>query len=129
MIFPKGCGAVTVLAKHFSQWRYTIRTYTGISRKGSSQLHDGSGIVYVMVAACQQRGARWRAKGGGVETVITQTTRSELIKRWHIDRPAKGAGGSKTDIVKQNDHNIGRFCRRFHFETRGCFCIPGIKHC
>src|SRR5437867_1075263 len=57
MIFPKGCGAITVLAEHLSQWGYTIGTDTRITGKGSSQLHDSSCIVYVVVAAgTQSRG-------------------------------------------------------------------------
>src|SRR5438876_7193151 len=103
MIFPKGCGAITVLAEHFGQWRYTIGTDTCIAGKGSGQLHDSACIVYMMITARKQGRACGRAKGSRVKTVVTQTTRSQLIERWHVDRPAKSARGSKTDIVKQND--------------------------
>src|SRR6266513_5741925 len=126
MIFPKGCGAITVLAEHFSQGRYTVGTNTSIAGKGSSQLHDSSCIIYMVVTTCKQCRARRGAKGSRVKTIITQTTCSQLIERRHVDGSAKSARGGKTDIVKQNDHHIGRFCRRLHFETRWCFCIPGI---
>src|SRR5437762_8478594 len=129
MILPKGCRAITILAEHLGQWSYAVRADTGVPGKSSGQLHNSSCIIYMVVAACQQRGARWRAKGSCMKAVITQAGRSQLIERWHVDRSAKSARGSKTDIVKQNDDNIGRFCRRFHLETRRCFCVPGIKHC
>ena len=100
MILAKGCRAITVLAEHFGEWRYTIRTDTGVARKGRSQLHDGSCIIYMMVAARKQGRARGRAKGSRVKAVVTQAIGSQLIKRRHVDRSAKSARGSKTDIVK-----------------------------
>src|SRR5256885_15263240 len=86
MILAKGCRAITVLAEHFGEWRYTIRTDTGVARKGRRQLHDGSCIIYMMVAARKQGRARGRAKGSRVKAVVTQTTCSQLIKRRHVDR-------------------------------------------
>src|SRR5438105_10833826 len=112
MILSKGCGAITVLAEHFGQWRYAIRTDTRVAGKGRGQLHDSSCIVYMVVTTCKQRRACGGAKGGRVKTIITQTICSQLIKRWHVDQSAKRARCSKTDIVKQDDHNIRRLCRR-----------------
>src|SRR5438034_5559567 len=129
MILAKGCRAITIQPKHLSQWRYAIGTNTRVTRKGSSQLHDSSCIIYMMVAARKQGRARGRAKGSRMKAVVTQPTRSQLIKRRHVNGSAKCARCSKTDVVKQNDHHIWRFCRRFHLETRRCFCIPGVKHC
>ena len=56
-----------------------------------------------------------------MKTVVTQTTCSQLIKRWHVDGSAKSARGSKTDIVKQNDDNIGRFAGAFTSKRGGAF--------
>src|SRR6266487_7122944 len=80
VIFAKGCGAITVLAEHFSQWRYAIGTNTRIAGKGSGQFHNGSGIVHMMVTTRQQRRACGRAKGSRVKTVVAQTSCSKLIK-------------------------------------------------
>src|SRR5260370_151080 len=55
MIFAKGCGAITVLAEHFSQGRYAIGTNTRIAGKGSSQFHDGSCIVNMVVTTAFTR--------------------------------------------------------------------------
>src|SRR5438552_16867304 len=98
MIFPKGCGAITVLAEHLSQWGYTIGTDTRITGKGSSQLHDSSCIVYMMVTTRKQFRACGRAKNRRMKAVVTQTICCQLIKRRHDDRSAKSARCSDTDF-------------------------------
>src|SRR5947208_7415081 len=98
MIFPKGCGAITVLAEHFSQWGSTIGTDTRITGKGSSQLHDSACIVYMMVTTRKQCRACWGAKSRRMKSVVTQAICCQLIKRRHVDRSAKSARGRETDI-------------------------------
>ena len=61
-----------------------------------------------MVAAGKQRLAGRRAKRGGMESVVFQTIGGELLKVRRVARTAKGAGRAETDIVDQDDKDIGR---------------------
>ena len=59
------------------------------------------------IAPGQQRGAGRRTDGDGVELVITQSGLRERVEGRRGDRAAKGAAGTKADIVGHDDQDIG----------------------
>src|SRR5213593_3630735 len=70
MILPESSGAVSVQAKHFCQRRYIVRPDAGVAWKCGRKFHDGAGVVHVMIATGEQRGARGRTERTSVKGVV-----------------------------------------------------------
>src|SRR5262245_40034628 len=73
MIFAEGSGAVSIQPKYLRQRRNAVGANTGVAGKGGGKLHDGAGIVHMMVAAGEQGHASWRAQRSGMKAIIAQT--------------------------------------------------------
>jgi len=66
----------------------------------------------VVIAAGEQRGARGRAQGGGVEAGVAQAAVGQPIGSGGMHRSAKRTGGTKADIVEHDQQDIGCAVRR-----------------
>src|SRR6266850_3408072 len=62
-----------------------------------------------------------------MKIVITQASCRQLVECRHFARTAKCAWLSEADVVEQNDHNIRRSLRRFHFKSRWRLGIARVK--
>ena len=65
----------------------------------------------VMIASGQQRCAGGRTQGRGVELVVLQARRRDLVDARRRYRPAKGAAGTKAYIVQHHQQHVRRTCR------------------
>ena len=66
------------------------------------------GVHRVVVAAGEQRRARGRRDGRGVELGVAQPVLGQLVQGRRVARPAEGARRAVTDVVEQDDDDIGR---------------------
>jgi hypothetical protein len=71
--------------------------------------------------------ARVGEQGRGVEIVVTQALLGQRVQRLCPDRAAERAGGTETQVVDQDDHDVGRAIRRFHLEARRRLCIARVQ--
>src|SRR6266487_5848914 len=62
-----------------------------------------------------------------MKAVISQAVGSQLIQRRHPARAAECARLSEPDIVEQNDDDVRRSFRGFHFKARRRFGITSVK--
>jgi hypothetical protein len=68
----------------------------------------------MMVAPGDQRGARRRTQCRRVVHVVPKSAVGETLKRGRLNRPAKRAARTKTDVVGQDQKHVRRTFRRFH---------------
>ena len=73
---------------------------------------DDAGADAVVVAPGQQRGARRRAEGGGVEGAVAQPVLRQPLQRRALDRPAEGAQPAEPDVIEQHQQDVRRAGRR-----------------
>jgi hypothetical protein len=71
-----------------------------IARIARRKFGDDSGGDRMMVAAGNQRGARWRAERGGVIHVVAKTGVSEALEVGSLDWSAEGAAGVEANVVR-----------------------------
>ena len=107
MPLAEGTGVVAVQSENLGNWRGIIRHHCGITRVTGCDLWDRSHIHLVVIASGFQRRPGRRTEGCGVEFVVAQTIISQLFRRRHVHRTAKGGGCGKTHIVEKDDHHIG----------------------
>src|SRR5262245_35549400 len=66
-----------------------------------------------MIAARNQCGAGWRAKGGRVKLVVAESAVGEALKVRRLNWPTESAACPKANIVRQDEENVrgsrGRF--------------------
>ena len=117
VVLAERTGAVTVEAQHFGHGGDALRTNAGVTGKGRGHLHDGAGIVAVVVVAGENGRACGRAQRGGVEAVVLQSVRRQLLERWHVDGAAEGAAVPEADVVDQYHQHVGGTLRRVHLEA------------
>jgi len=129
VIFAEGGGAIAIQAQHLCQRGYALRAYAGIARKCRGQFHDRAGIVHVMIATCEQRGASGRTKRSSVKVIVTQARGRELFGRFHFTWTPKGARLSEADVVQQNNDDVGRSFSRFNLKARWRLGIAGVQLC
>ena len=59
----------------------------------------------------KQRLARRRAESGGVEAVVLQPGRCQLLRGRRLAGAAEGAARTEPGIVDEDDQHVGRACR------------------
>ena len=96
-----GCG-VAVQFQGPGQRRHGVGQHRGVSRRTRGDLGDAAHAGGVVVAAGQQGLAGRRAKGGGVESVISQPTRCELFRIRRLAGATEGAGRAKPGVIDEN---------------------------
>src|SRR5450432_3110653 len=68
-----------------------VRKHRTITRRAGGNFGDASHADRVMVAACEQRLARRRAKSRCVETIVLKTARRQAFRRRRLARTAERA--------------------------------------
>ena len=96
-----------------------VRPHAGVAGKAGRELHDGAGVIDVVIAARQERRPRRRAERRGMEAVVAQSAARELLQGRHADGPAESARVPESDVVDQDDDHVRRALRRLHLEARG----------
>ena len=118
VVLAKGSGAVAVEPQHFGERRNAVWPNPRVARERSGHLHDGAGVVRMVVAPGQQGGPGRRAQRRRVKPVVAQPIVRQSIDRRHLDRPAERARMAKPDVVNQHHHDVRRVGRRLDFEAR-----------
>ena len=126
--FAEHGGAVAVEPQNLGQRCDGLRTRAVHAWEGGAHLGYAAHVRAVRVAAGEQRHARRRADGHGVEVVVAQAALGEALERRHVDRPAKTSRVAEPEIVHQDEDDVG--CARpfgwFQLEARrrrGLACI------
>ena len=66
----------------------------------------------MVVSSGDQRSAGWRAERRRVVHVVAQPAIGEPLEIRRLNWPAKGAGSAETDVIGQDQQNIGRTAGR-----------------
>ena len=107
VVLAEGGGAVAVLPQDLGQGRDGPWAHAGVAGKGGGELHDGAGVVGMVVVAGQQGRAGRAAERGRMEAVVLQAAGRQLLQRRHADGSAEGAAVAEADVVDQHDHDVG----------------------
>ena len=97
-----------------------LRDHAVVTWEAGGPLDQKARAAIVMIAPGEQRRARWATDRGGVETVVTQATRGQLVEGGRRHRTAKGTDLAEAHVVQQDDDNVRR--------TRGWRWNPGPVH-
>ena len=100
-------GAVAVEPQDLGQRCDGLRTRAVHARERGAHLGHAAHVRAVRVAAGEQRHARRRADGHGVEVVVAQAALGEALERRHVDRPAKTSRVAEPEIVHQDEDDVG----------------------
>ena len=100
--------AVAIVAKDFGVVLGVVGAPALITRKTGRDLHHGTHVDPVVITPGEQGSPGGRAQRCGVELVKAQAVFCQLRKGRRLDGAAKGLGGTKTNVVDQNNDHIGR---------------------
>src|ERR1700689_4277546 len=103
--FAEGGRAVAVFFQHLGHGCRLFRPQRGVSGITGRQLGDVAEGHLVTVASGKQRGARGRAHGVDVETVVAKSVVGELLRRGSIDGTAKNAGCAEANVIEENQND------------------------
>ncbi|MCY1364434.1 hypothetical protein D9M69_512350 [compost metagenome] len=106
--FAEGRSAVAVLLEHFRHGRRALGNLPGVAVPVGGQLGDDAVAYTVMVAPGEQRGARRRADGGGVEGVVSDATVGDAAEGRRVDATANGVGLGEASVVEHDHQDVGR---------------------
>ena len=104
----KTAGGVAILFKYFCNCGGLWWNRTVVGGEAVGDFRDTAHVYAVMIAPRQQRSASRRTQGCGVKLVVLQTCRSNLVDTWGRDGPAKGATGTKADIIQHHQQYVRR---------------------
>ena len=99
---------VAVELQRLRQRRHGVGKHRAVARRTGGDLGDAAHAGGVMVAPGQERLARRRAEGGGVEAVVLQAARCQLLRGRRLAGAAEGARGAEPGVVDQDDQDVGR---------------------
>ena len=117
VVLPERRGAEAVQPQDLGQGRHAVGPDARVAGERGGQLHDGAGVVDVMIAARQQGGSRGRAEGGRVEAVEFQAVGRQFLERRHVHRSAERARRAEPDVVDEHHHHVRGTSRGRHFVT------------
>ncbi len=101
-------GRVAVELQRPCQRRNGVREHRAITRRAAGDLGDAAHAGGMVVAPGQHRLTGRRAEGGGVEAIVLQPVRGELLRVRRLAGAAEGARGAKPRIVEQDEQDIRR---------------------
>ena len=88
--------------------RHGVGQHRVVARRAAGDLGDAAHAGGMVVAPGQQRLPRRRAEGGGVEAVVLQAARRQLLRVRRLAGAAEGAGRAEPGVVDQDDQHVGR---------------------
>ena len=80
-----------------------------------------------MIAAAFQGHARRRTEGGGMEVVVQQSAGRQPIECGCLNRAPEGTGAAESDVIDEDDYDIGRILGGVDVESRRRRGIPGVE--
>jgi hypothetical protein len=107
-------GVVAGFFQDFTHGTATLRHNRVITGIAGRHFRDDAAGATVMITPGDQRRARGRAECSGVEGVEAKALVGELLKRRRLDRTAKRAARTKTDVICHDQENVGCALRRFN---------------
>ena len=116
-------GGVAIQFQRLRQRRHGVGPHRAVARRAGGNLGDSAHAGGVVVTPGEQRLPRWRTQGGGVETVVLQAARSQLLQGRRLAGTAKGAGRTEAGVVNEHDQDIGRTLGRAQLLDRGIFRV------
>ena len=105
-------GGVAVELERHGQGRHGVGPDRAVARRAGRDLGDAGHADGMVVAPGEQRLAGRRADGGGVETIVLQAARRQLLQGRRLAGTAEGAGGPEPGVVNEDDQHVGRALRR-----------------
>ena len=120
---PRGVEAV--LLQDLGEGPARLRHQRVVAREAGAGLHDDAGGAGVVVATREQRRARRRAQGRGVELRVAQPLAREPVHRRGRDRPAERAGRAEADVVGQEHQDVRGSLRRSHSDGEVLHGVSG----
>src|SRR5438270_713261 len=102
VVFPDPRSCVAVLSEYFGNRPRTLRDDTGVAVVTSREFGDHACSSHMMIATCQQCGARRRAQCSRVETGIAQTVRRQLLDIGRRYTAAESTKLTEAHIVEQD---------------------------
>ena len=101
-------GVPALLPEDLGNRRGVLAHQAVVAGVAGRQLHDVRGMHRVVIAPGEQRGPRGRRDRRRVELRVAQPVLGEPVKRRRADRPAEGARCTVTDIVEDDQDDVGR---------------------
>ncbi len=98
--------------------RHGVGQHRAVARRAGGDLGDAAHAGRMVVAPGQQRLARRRAQGRGVEAVVLQAARRQLLRVRRLAGAAEGARRAEAGVVDQDDQDVGRALRRAQLLNR-----------
>src|SRR5690606_27192757 len=80
----------------------------------------------VVVTACDQRGARGRAKCCGVNVVVAQPAACDAIHRWSRDDASEGARYTESRVIGNDEQDVGSVFGRYDARRPPGFGREGV---
>ena len=99
---------IAVELQRLGQRRHGVGQHRAVARRAGGGLGDATHAAGMVVAAGQQRLPRRRAERGGVEAVVLQAARRQLLRGRRLAGAAEGAGRTESGVIDQDDQDIGR---------------------
>src|SRR5712675_2717664 len=114
VILPDPRRHVSILPQHFADGAAASRQHAGVAfvtRRGLRDAGEGCGMV---IAPRDERRSRRAAQRGGVEAIEANPFFREPVhgRRWNTT--TEGAELTKTGVVDQDEHHVGRTLRRLY---------------
>src|SRR5215469_7271004 len=97
---------VAVAQKNIADGACALGNDRVIARIASGKLGDIPVANTVMIAAGQQRGARWRTQCGSMELIVANPLLVNSLKARSWDRAAEGAGRTEASIIGQDQQHV-----------------------
>src|SRR5262249_40352810 len=107
-------GHVAVLPEHLADGAAAPRQDAGVAVVARGRFGDAAERAGLVVAAGDERGPRWAAQGGRVETVVPQSLGRQPLHggRWHA--AGEGAELAEPRVVDKDQDDVGRALRSLH---------------
>ena len=102
-----GEGVVAVGAEHFGEIASAAGDAAALARVAHVPIGEASHADGMVVAPGQQRGACWRAEGGGVEVGVAEASGGEAVDVWSGDFGAIAAEVGETHVVEDDEDDVG----------------------
>ena len=112
-------GVVAIELERLGQRRDGIGQHRGVARLAGGDLGDAGHAGVMVIAAGQQGLARRRADGRGMEAVVLETARGQLVGRRRGAGAAEGAGRAEAAVVDEHDEHVRRAFGRTQLLDRG----------
>lgn len=92
-------GVPTILFEDLADGAAAFRHERVVAGIAGAHLGDNTSAGCVVVSPADERRAGWRAKGGSVKAVVTQTGLREFVKYGRGNGSAKGGRCAKADVI------------------------------